>query len=208
LRDEGAAFRLVLVVVAAASLVAFGSWLDTWLGLAVFVLLVGGAVVVARRGRPRHAVPRPQPEATADRSRRILVVANEALESGELVAAICSRTGEAGEVLVVVPVLDSRLRTWTSAHDVALTSASSRLSAILSRLRAEGVQATGQLGEGDPVRAVEDALRGFSASEVILAAPATGRSAWLDHGFREAIEARFALPLTHVVVGEGRETSI
>ncbi len=55
LRDEGAAFQLVLTTVAAFGLIALGSWIDAWLGLAVFLgLLVAGGVALRRAYRARH----------------------------------------------------------------------------------------------------------------------------------------------------------
>ena len=86
LRDEGAAFRLVLAAIGYFGLIAVGSWISTWLGLAVFVVLTAGAVWfvwTGRRERPaRHRV------ASDPGTRRILVVANETVEGAELLAAI------------------------------------------------------------------------------------------------------------------------
>ena len=45
LRDEGAAFRFVLAAIGYFGLIALGSWISTWLGLAVFVVLIALAAL-------------------------------------------------------------------------------------------------------------------------------------------------------------------
>ena len=51
LRDEGAAFHLVFVAIGAFALIAVGSWISTWLGVAVTIALVGLGVGVVWRTR-------------------------------------------------------------------------------------------------------------------------------------------------------------
>ena len=51
LRDEGAAFQLVLVAIGYFGLIAAGSWISAWLGLAVFLVLTAGAVWFVLAGR-------------------------------------------------------------------------------------------------------------------------------------------------------------
>jgi hypothetical protein len=66
LRDESAAFRLVLLTLVALGLVVVASKLATWLGLVVLVaeLLVGGWLVAGAYGRhrARSAPVTPGPE--------------------------------------------------------------------------------------------------------------------------------------------------
>jgi hypothetical protein len=52
---------------------------------------------------------------------------------------------------------------------------------------------------------MEDALRTFGADEIILSTHPEGRSHWLERGVVEAARARFAVPITHVVVDLERE---
>lgn len=203
-RDEGAAFRLVLAAVVYCGLIAAGSVISPWAGLAVFVLLTAGAVWYVRTGRAeqpaRHRV------VGAAHPHRVLVVANETVEGAELLTEVRSRAraGEA-EVFVVSPALNSRLRHWLSDEDGARAAAEHRLARSLDRLRGEGLDARGEVGDADPLQAVEDALREFGADEIVLSTHPEGRSHWLERGVVAAVRERFDVPVTHVVVDLERQ---
>jgi hypothetical protein len=131
----------------------------------------------------------------------VLVVANETVGGRELLELVRARaTGGSADVRVVCPALNSRVRTWTSDEDGAREAAQQRLEASLARLSSAGVQADGAIGDGDPVQAIEDALREFPADELILSTHPPGRSNWLEHGVVTSVGERFDVPLTHVVV--------
>jgi hypothetical protein len=173
-----------------------------WVGLAVFgALTLAGAIWFFRRGEPQEAVQTvPRRRGDAD-ERRILVVANETVGGGPLREAIRARTeGYRGSVLVVCPALNSPVRHWVSDEDSARAGAQERLEASLARLRASGVKAEGQIGDSDPLQAMEDALRTFGADEIIISTHPEGRSNWLERGVVSGARQRFAVPITHVVV--------
>lgn len=200
-RSEAAAFRFLLVTIGAFALIAVGSWIDTWLGVAVWLALTAAAVILYVRHRgespPRQRVSHVGP---AD-VRRILVVANETVEGEELLAAIRGQAERgAVEILVVSPALNTRLRHWTSDEDTARATAEARLERSLARLREIGLRAQGEVGDADPVQAVEDALRTFGADEIVLSTHPEGRSSWLERGVVDAVRERFVVPVTHVVV--------
>ena len=67
-------------------------------------------------------------------------------------------------------------------------------------MRAAGVDATGEIGDADPMQAIEDALRTFRPDELVVSTLPRGRSRWLERGVVEQARERFDLPLTHVVV--------
>ena len=67
-------------------------------------------------------------------------------------------------------------------------------------MRSVGLDAAGEIGDGDPVQAIEDAVRTFRPDEVIVSTHPPGRSQWLERGVIDRARERFALPLTHVVV--------
>ena len=167
LRDEASAFQVVLVTLAGAVLVVLGAWINTWLGLAVFVVLLAGALW-AIRGGLRQRPPQAHVVRDGGRSRRILVVANETVGGDEL-RTLLERKAEAvaEEMLLVCPALNSRVRTWTSDEDPARAEAQARLDASLARLAEMGVSARGAIGDGDPLQALEDALREFPADEIV-----------------------------------------
>jgi hypothetical protein len=101
---------------------------------------------------------------------------------------------------VVSPALNSKLRHWTSDEDGARDAAQARLDRSLARLTDIGLEASGEVGDADPVQAVEDALRTFGADEIVLSTHPEGRSHWLERGVVDSVRHRFDVPVTHVVV--------
>jgi hypothetical protein len=203
-RTEEQAFRFLIVTIGCAALIVIGSFINKWVGLAVF--LVEAAViawVILRHGRreaPAQQVPPPHPEG----ERRILVIANETVGGEPLLREIRRRSEDVDEhVLVVVPALNSPLRHWTSDEDGAREAAQKRLEDSLASLRASGVDARGQIGDSDPLQAIEDGIRTFAPDELIISTHPPDRSHWLERGVVEGARERFALPVTHVVVDLG-----
>ena len=200
LRDEASAFQVVLITLGGAVLVVIAAWLNTWLGLAVFVVLVGVALWTIRGGliqKPpqAHVVHDDEP------THKVLVIANETVGGDELLALLGTRSIDVDEqVLLVCPALNSRVRTWTSDEDPARAGAQERLDASLSRLAEAGVSARGEIGDGDPLQALEDALREFPADEIVVSTHPPGRSHWLEQGVVEQARQRYDVPITHVVV--------
>ena len=200
LRDEAAAFQVVLATLGGAVLVVVAAWLSTWLGVAVFLVLVGGALW-AIRGGMRHRPAQTHVVRDDGPTRRILVVANETVGGEELFALLDRKAaGMREDVLLVCPALNSRVRTWTSDEDGARAGAQARLQASLARLAETGVTARGEIGDGDPLQALEDALREFPADEIVLSTHPPGRSHWLEQGVVELARQRYDVPITHVVV--------
>ena len=129
------------------------------------------------------------------------MIANETVGGRELRDRITERAqGQRAEVLVVTPALNTPLRHFTSDVDGAREEAGKRLEDSLGRLREAGIEARGEVGDGDPLQAIEDALRTFGADEVIISTHPEGRSNWLERGVVTGARDRFALPITHVVV--------
>jgi GABA permease len=208
LRDEASAFQVVLVTLGGAVLVVLAAWVNTWLGLVVFLALVVVALWAIRGGmRPRP----PQAHVVHDGgpSRKILVVANETVGGDELRELLGRKAeGVSEDVLLVCPALNTRVKTWTSDEDGARAAAQERLDECLARLRDAGVSARGDIGDGDPLQALEDALRTFPADEIVVSTHPPGRSNWLEQGVVENARMRFDVPVTHVVVDLAAETSV
>ncbi len=200
LRDEASAFHVVLLVLGGAVLVVLAAWLNTWLGVAVFLVLVGAALWAVRGGLRQR--PRPAHVVHDERvPRRILVVANETVGGEELISLLRGKAIDAdADVLLVCPALNTKVRTWTSDVDPARAEAQARLDASLARLERAGVRARGEIGDGDPLQALEDALREFPADEIVVSTHPEGRSYWLEQGVVGDARQRFDVPLTHVVV--------
>jgi hypothetical protein len=204
LRSEAEAYRFVLVAVAYFAAIVIAATLGgLWPGIAVFVLATAavGAWVAftGRRERPARVAP---PRRHSADERRILVIANETAGGAALRSAIREKAEgyERSKVHVVAPALNSPVRHWASDEDPARRAADERLRDSLARLREGGIDASGEVGDGEPLQAIEDGLRLFDADEIIISTHPKGRSHWLEKGVVSGARARFAVPITHVVV--------
>src|SRR4051794_23231778 len=98
--------------------------------------------------------------------RRILVISNETATGAVLHQAIRFRARNvSGEVLVVAPAPPWGRRPWMSGVAAARRAAEERLQACLARLAVAGIRARGEVGDGDPLQAIADALSVFPADE-------------------------------------------
>ena len=202
-RSEAEAYRFLLLTVGYFALIVVAASLATWLGVVVFVALTATALILWLRSRSNEPVLRPAvpTRVGAEDERRILVIANETVGGAELMQILRSKSeGVREQILVVCPALNSQVRTWASDEDGARAEAQLRLDASLSRLRQDGVQARGEVGDGDPVQAIEDALRTFGADEIVISTHPEGRSHWLERNVVGHARERFDVPITHVVV--------
>jgi hypothetical protein len=206
LRSEAEAFRFLIATLAYFGLIVIAAVIDKWAGLAVFIVLSAAVLGWWMRARREERPPQTAPRPHAAGERRILVIANETVGGQTLRSMILEKSrGVREEVLVVTPALNSPLRHWVSDEDQARADAQERLNASLAELAQAGVQARGEVGDGDPLQAIEDALRTFGADEIILSTHPEGRSHWLERGVVEKARERFAVPITHVVVDLERE---
>jgi hypothetical protein len=209
LRSEAEAFRFLVVTIAAFAAIVIATLAGgAWAGVPVFVVAALAAIFLYFRRGEQQAVVRTTPTRRGgENERRILVVANETVGGERLREEIRKRAEGIDEhVLVVCPALNSPLRHWMSDEDPARAKAQARLDESLTRLREVGVDAQGEIGDSDPLQAMEDALRTFGADEIIISTHPEGRSNWLEHGVVSAARERFALPITHVVVDLEQET--
>ncbi len=200
-RSEAAAFRFLLITIGAFALIVIASSISTALGFLTFVGLSAAAIAIYLRQRG----PAPEREQVASLGgpdeRRVLVVANETVRGEELLSTISTLALiEQTQFLVVCPALNSRLKTFTSDEDPAREAAQARLDVTLARLSSVGIAARGEVGDGDPLVAVDDAVRTFGPDEIVISTHPPGKSNWLERGIVESVRARFDVPVTHVVV--------
>jgi hypothetical protein len=201
-RSEAEAYRFLLLTVGYFALIVAAAAIATWLGVVVFVVLTAAAVWLWIRSRSSEPAARESiPSRSAEDEHRILVVANETVGGEELLAILRRKAeGVRERVLVVCPALNSQVRHWASDEDGARAAAQDRLDASLARLRGEGIQAEGEVGDGDPLQAMEDALRTFGADEIVISTHPEGRSNWLERNIVDSARQRFDVPISHVVV--------
>jgi GABA permease len=200
-RSEEAAFRFVFLTIGYFAVIALAAWINKWFGVAVFVVVTGAvAYWLLRRGERAEPV-RQTPAPSPPDEHRILVVANETVGGPELLDVVHDRARDSNaRILVVCPALNSPLRHWASDEDDARAQAQTRLDASLASMRSLGLRADGEIGDGDPIQAIEDAIRTFRPDELILSTHPEGRSHWLERGVVSGARERFAVPIQHVVV--------
>jgi hypothetical protein len=204
LRSEAEMFRLVVIIGTAAVPVIVLGLLGgpTW-GLVVLGVELGIGIGLIWRGS-RGSIPHEAEVAhDDDRVHRILVVANQTVAGRALLSEISKRAeGHETEILVVVPALPgSRLEHLAHDVDGAIAEARTRLDDSLAAMARAGLSARGEVGDHhDPNAAIEDALHGFAADEVIVSTHPPERSRWLESGVVERAESEIPLPVTHVIV--------
>lgn len=128
---------------------------------------------------------------------KLLVLTSEPITSAQLRDAVGGEVNpQEAEVMVVAPALqDSGIRFWMSDADEAIAKAKAVRSETVERLDADGVAATGDTGESDPVTAIQDALQTFPADRIVLFIHGSD-----DQGYREdvdpaEIQERFGVPV-------------
>jgi hypothetical protein len=128
---------------------------------------------------------------------KLLVIASEPITADHLREAVGSDATDDAEVLVIAPALHrSALRFWLSDADQAIARAQAGQRESVDQFESEGVTATGDTGDPEPLAAITDTLHGFPADRIALF---IHRAA--DQSYREDISAgeiteRFSLPVT------------
>jgi GABA permease len=203
LRSEADAFRWAVIVGGGAvSVIVLTLLTRPVFGVVWAAALIGFGVGVAYRGA-RGSLPRSVALTQGGDGRyRLLVVANETVGGKALLDEIRDRCrGRQSEILVVTPALaSSRAAHWASDVDEAMELARQRMELSLIAIGELGLKARGEIGDSDPNMAIEDALRVFSADEILISTHPPERSRWLEHGVVDRAREQIDLPISHVVV--------
>ena len=133
-------------------------------------------------------------------------MANEACVGSALFDEVRERAEGEAEVLVVAPALTPRLRYWMSDEDGGIAQAEARLQASVERCGAAGVSVRGEVGDPDPLQALDDAMRTFAPDEVVIATHPPDEANWLERGVVGQARARFSeVPILHFEVDAAHE---
>lgn len=131
---------------------------------------------------------------------RYLVLANQTLGGDRLLEELRDRCADddGAVVHVIVPATPvHRYEFHTEGEAVAV--AEERLAAALERFGELDATVTGEVGDGHPLYAVRDALRGGGYDEVILSTYPPGLSRWLNLDLISRVQREVELPVTHIV---------
>lgn len=164
------------------------------------VLLLFAANKWFVKKRPTH-----EDDAPAGTPHRVLVLANQTVDSDELLAEL-NRIGvdKEAEYLVVVPVsaVDTGAAATHGPRDVTEATeqaANERLETTLAALRSDNGSAQGELGDSRPLHALADAVEKFGPDQIVISTLPPEFSAWQRFDLVERARAQFKIPVTHVV---------
>lgn len=130
----------------------------------------------------------------------ILVVANRTCPCPDVLDDVCGRAEAHGsDIVIVAPALNTRLRHYVSDVDGAVAEARARLQVAIEGLAERGVEARGEVGDADPVQAIEDLFNQFTPVEIVISTYPPERSNWLERNVVDRARKRFDVPVTHIV---------
>ena len=132
--------------------------------------------------------------------RRYLVVAHQTLDSPQLLEALRERMDRGPSIFhLVVPLLYGDGATWDEG--TIRLAAEHRLDEILVRYAAEGIAANGEVGDHDPVYAVDTVLRRQGSGhydEIIVSTLPARLSRWLGRDAPKRIANLTDVAVVHV----------
>jgi hypothetical protein len=129
--------------------------------------------------------------------RRYLVVANQTLGGGHLLALLRELAESPSTFHVLVPATPPVDHLWTEAE--ATVIARKRLDIAIERFRALGIEATGEVGDGRPLQAIDDVLAREAFDEIVLSTLPPRMSRWLKLDLIHRVQTAFGLPVRHVI---------
>src|SRR4051812_43408585 len=130
----------------------------------------------------------------------VLVLANETIGGEKLLDAIRARAAE-GDARFHVVVPQTRPRHGNVIYDDAVRdSAQVRVDLALEFMRGEGIEGTGEVGDGDPLNAAIDAIADHKIDEVIVSTLPAQSSGWMKRDLIDALQDATGRKITHVVV--------
>ena len=131
--------------------------------------------------------------------RRYLIVAHQTLGDAHLVEAVRERMAAGPcSLFLLVPVTHPPGHAWTDSE--AEANARKALDEAVLRFHDMGVEVTGDIGDVNPVYAVDTLLRDDpDFDEIVLSTLPPGPSRWLKWDVPTRMTKRFRIPVTHVL---------
>lgn len=133
---------------------------------------------------------------------KVLVVTSEAISSRQLREALPGELDpQQAEVMVVAPAFqEGPIKFWLSDADEAISKAEEVRQATVQKLGGEGVAASGDTGESDPLEAIRDALQTFPADHIVLFTHPGSEQRYREDVDSTEIEERFGVPVRRAQV--------
>jgi GABA permease len=163
----------------------------------VLVLYAVNKFVLARPGKA--------PDEATTHARRVLVLANETVTSGELLDELRRIDAErSATYFVCVPAspvetgqaaVNGPLKVW----DATVEAARNRLEYTLANLRSDNLSVDGELGDYRPLRALGHAVEVFRPDQIVIATRPLEDSVWQRYDVVDRARTTYPLPVTHVI---------
>ena len=134
----------------------------------------------------------------AEQKASVLVVANRTAGSDELLEALRERAARGPATFHLVVPSTARGVSWVADMNAGTDAAEHDLEGALERLRGAGLDIDGEIGDPDPVAAVQDAANSASYEEVIVSTLQKHVSKWLKLDLPSKAAHATGLPVTHV----------
>jgi hypothetical protein len=134
-------------------------------------------------------------------AKRLLVVATVPVDESVLRDRVEEHAGSGAEVRIVAPAADLSPLQWLATdEDEARAEAAEVASSAERAVEPAAERVETEVGDSDPVQAIEDALRQFPADEVIVVTRPGDDAGWLEKDSAQEASERFGVPVTHLVV--------
>lgn len=134
---------------------------------------------------------------------RVLLVADEVFRGRDLAEELTSRLGahELVQVFVITPAMARNpIDQELGNVDETLGAAGERLDKVIAELHGIGIEATGEVGDLDPLVAVGDGVREFGPDEIIVVMHVEGEPDQGEKGLAERLGTEFHQPVTTIRV--------
>jgi hypothetical protein len=110
------------------------------------------------------------------------------------------------DLRVIVPAVEASLFQHTLGDvDGPKREAEARLGRVLGELRANGIEAAGEVGDPDPIQAAQDALLKGPADEIVIFEHEHEQARWFEENLLEKAKAGLDPPLRVVALHSDRD---
>ncbi|MGV9801206.1 amino acid permease [Mycobacterium sp. NPDC003449] len=164
----------------------------------VIALFLANRMFIGKRPEVADAAPAAHPH-------RVLVLANQTVQSGELLDEL-RRIGADRDAVYRVVVPASPIDTGVAAthgpldiSEATQRAAQTRLDQTLTTLRSESLDADGELGDYRPLRALSAAVEAFHPDQIVISTLPPEDSVWQRFDVVDRARAEHQIPVTHVV---------
>jgi len=174
------------------------------MSLLAWAIILGAYLLNRLRRGPEEARATGSPESVD----RVLLLANETMSEEALAHELHDVHAETGARIHITvpanPVDTGQAETEGATYlwEATRRAATERLDTMLAGLRADGIEASGALGDYRPLVALREAVADFHPDLVIISTHARGESTWLRKDLVSAAREELEVPVRHVVPSE------